>query len=65
MIKTITMKYLSIFALVLALSACGGDAGNTSGHSSTSNADSLDSVHKAEDEVAEEIIEGSFDALNR
>ncbi len=58
------MRYISIFIFALALSACGGESSSTN-HAGTSNADSLDSVHKVEEEVAEELIEGSFDALNR
>ena len=58
------MRYLSIFILAVTLSACGGDE-STTNNTDTPNADSLDSVHKVEEEVAEELIEGSFDALNR
>lgn len=56
------MKYLAILFLSFTLASC--DNHNADG--TVSNQDSLDSVRQAqEDEMSEEIIESSFDALNR
>lgn len=57
------MKYLLFILSVVVFTACGSDNAT---ENSTQNTDSLDSVHRAEEEeMSKEIVEGAFDALNR
>lgn len=60
------MKYLTLIAAIIFLSACGDTAANKGAdHSDTTEmTDSMKRVQE-EEEMSEEIIEGSFDALNR
>lgn len=57
------MKYALLILSVILFTACGADEASVNNNQNT---DSLDSVQqREEDEMSEEIIEGSFDALNR
>lgn len=61
------MKYLFLFTCTLLFAACGNDD-QTTEQSTASKADSVahaDSLQKESDEMSEEVIENSFDALNR
>lgn len=62
------MKYLSFIIALLVFTACGNEG--TTEHADhadpTVNTDSLEKQQEQEEEeVAEELIHGSFDALNR
>ncbi|MCB0700401.1 MAG: hypothetical protein H6551_12310 [Chitinophagales bacterium] len=59
------MKYLVFIAAIVMFTACG-DNKKDSSQTTTENTDSLQKAQQAEEEeMSEEIIEGSFDALNR
>lgn len=60
------MRYLSFIIAIVLLTSCGNEAANEGGgHSDTTEmTDSMKRVHE-EEEMSEEIIEGSFDVLNR
>lgn len=59
------MRHLIFLLALVVFTSCGNETNTTNSTSEVSNADSLDSVRKVEEEVSEELIEGSFDALNR
>ncbi len=60
------MKYLVLLFSVVLFAACGGEATEHAESSTIDTVSNVDSVQQQEeDEMAEEIIEGSFDALNR
>lgn len=61
------LKYITLLFIVILFAACGNEEKPPVGNTPTRTADSTDSVKKAqeEEEMAEEIIEGSLETLNR
>lgn len=61
------IKYITILFTVILFAACGNEEKPPMDNPQTHTADSTDSVKKAheEEEMAEEIIEGSLETLNR
>lgn len=59
------MRYLLFIAVAITLSSCGAET-TTDSHTPNTDSTTVDSAQQhQDDEVAEEIIENSFDALNR
>lgn len=59
------MRYLAILFTTIILASCAGDGGKTDAPL-TDSAKRADSARQhEEDKMAEEVIRGSFEALNR